>query len=963
MKIDFTEVQKNIYKHNSGNSSGINNPDVNNIKEAQKNGYRFIASGIFSEDGKSGMYSRDGHEQKEFDRLLQNAGMDMKNMHNFMAITSNSMSGKDFGQMMKEGFNPGKMEPDELVTVMDRIKITLAESGHIIVGYNDDISSDTVDAASSGMSEKARIEQALHRNDMPVTGNNIRQMSGALELSESISAETTDGRLSDEAMRYLIDNGEEPTLDNVYKALYAGQRLPESELTEEEIRQLRNQMESVIMQAGLEVNDNTIEDAKWLLENHLPLNTETLKAYEDLKSIVFPVDENELLDNAAAALAEGKRGVDALLIHKERVLAQTQLKMTTEANIKLLKSDYYIDTTELMQKVDELVQREQEIFTENNISEEYAAETVKGWIPQSANPLPYYENTINAVDELKQLPAALVGELTGTEELDLNEVVKTGERIQAEYENANRAYETMATPVRRDLGDSINKAFNNVDNILSDMNLKLTEENRRAVRILGYNQMDISEENIAKIKETDSKISGLINNLTPGNVVKLIREGRNPLTMDVDELSDKLREYAASDESRNMKYSEYLWKLEKNQQISAEEKESYIGIYRLFYQVEKSDGAVIGALINQGSEINIKNLLHGVRSRRAQMKGMDISVNDEFGALEEKLSMDFSRIDTQISTAFMSQDYYERKNSDVLDTLDPGKLKRAIDEGTFNQNTTLEETAELMQSGNMYDEDIDTLSEAYNEKCAEQFSAAMAPEAEVMRAIENFNMPVCQEYIDAFRGLLFNRGDVFKQLRNIGKQLEIAEMIEDFETEDGVKAAIEDMVQDSQNQISEEIARADMTSDYFNQLMMLSRQVHLIGAMARQHSYEVPMEIAGELTAVNVRLISKSGEGRLSVTIKNDEVETLSIQLKLTDNIIDGIMLSQIEEGEEYLSDRREKLIHEFEESGYIMGNEFPLIRRADLNAAELIVDRSPSEEADTKELYDLAKLILNALK
>ena len=52
----------------------------------------------------------------------------------------------------------------------------------------------------------------------------------------------------------------------------------------------------------------------------------------------------------------------------------------------------------------------------------------------------------------------------------------------------------------------------------------------------------------------------------------------------------------------------------KNNQITEEERNSYIGIYRLIHQVEQTDGAAIGALVNQGAEMTMKNLLTAVRS-------------------------------------------------------------------------------------------------------------------------------------------------------------------------------------------------------------------------------------------------------------------------------------------------------------------------------------------------------------
>ncbi len=64
-------------------------------------------------------------------------------------------------------------------------------------------------------------------------------------------------------------------------------------------------------------------------------------------------------------------------------------------------------------------------------------------------------------------------------------------------------YDTLRTQVRPDLGDRIEKAFSNVDAILKDLELETTLYNQRAVEILGRNNMEITRENIQKIKLID----------------------------------------------------------------------------------------------------------------------------------------------------------------------------------------------------------------------------------------------------------------------------------------------------------------------------------------------------------------------------------------------------------------------------------------------------------------------------
>lgn len=66
---------------------------------------------------------------------------------------------------------------------------------------------------------------------------------------------------------------------------------------------------------------------------------------------------------------------------------------------------------------------------------------------------------------------------------------------------------------------------------------------------------------------------------------------------------------------------------------SQEERASYIGTYRLIHQVEQSDGAAVGALVNQGADITMRNLMMAVRSERRSGK-MDYSVDESFGKVE-----------------------------------------------------------------------------------------------------------------------------------------------------------------------------------------------------------------------------------------------------------------------------------------------------------------------------------------
>ena len=203
--------------------------------------------------------------------------------------------------------------------------------------------------------------------------------------------------------------------------------------------------------------------------------------------------------------------------------------------------------------------------------------------------------------------------------------------MKARYEAAGQSYETLMTAPRKDMGDLISKAFRNVDDILNDMGLETDEANRKAVRILGYNSMEINEGSVHQIREATDKVMNAINAMTPARTLELIRQGINPMEMSIDELTQVLRGFETKEADE--KYSRFLYKLDKSKEISESEREAFIGIYRLMNRLEKTDAAAIGALLNSEREITFKSLLSSMRSRKASF---DESILAEYSEKGDK---------------------------------------------------------------------------------------------------------------------------------------------------------------------------------------------------------------------------------------------------------------------------------------------------------------------------------------
>ena len=536
----------------------------------------------------------------------------------------------------------------------------------------------------------------------------------------------------------------------------------------------------------------------------------------------------------------------------KRILEETRLAMTTEANRALIKQGISIDTKPLEALVEQLKEQEQNY---------YAALLKEKGAVTDASMTALFEETTQKVSDLKQMPAYVLGMQKVS--LDtVNELHNAGSAMQKSMEQAGESYETLMTAPRRDLGDSIQKAFANVNDILADLGLETNEANQRAVRILAYNSLSITEESVLTMKAADERVQRTFANLTPATVRELIRQGSNPLDMNLDELNrqaEAIRE--KSQDADTERFSEYLWKLEQNHGISQEERESFIGVYRLMNQIEKTDGAVIGALVSQGAEFTMRNLLTAVRS--AKKGGMDYTVDDDFAGVDAAQTGTKSITD-QIETAYQADCM-----KDVMETLTPVTMQKLLEDPNWEQYTPEQLKQALEEYAKEAAEQSEELDHAYaKEQLAELKEAAYADE-EVYRFLSRFELPNTVDYILAANRFMHRRGQVFSQVFNkdevfSGEKVDFAaiqeEILERFanalKTPKEMAAAQEALAETAENVMKTMISEDEHISSMdIRELKLMNAQLTIAGQMAKDEEYTIPVMVGGEVTNMSLKIV------------------------------------------------------------------------------------------------------------
>jgi hypothetical protein len=1007
---------------------------------------------------------------------------------------SDRMTEEDYKSIHDEGISIEKYDKERLVRALDRVKDQRADKESDIIKQKEilDEKAEAIQNMAGYGTGAEKIIQKLIETGLPVTDANIAKIATAMELAASAY------NLPDKSMIYLIKNNLDPTIENLYKAQYSGSFSEKKELPEQVLNNLLGQVNEIIEKAGLVPDKETLESAKWLLNNQLPLIEDTLWAYRDLKQLKDKADETAILDKAVKAIAAGKNPetaslgtvdiyrageaitafseiseeavkavvknhdlnqvnlkvlqkaqdqlnnkaskqyrepseaedvlkevnaddsseVDIKTITVRRQLEEIRLKMTLYSGQQLIKRGFRLDTDALSKLVDGLKNIEDRYY--KNLLKEGNAE-VNGENTQNL------KNSLEGIKELKSIPSYILGRTLPGHNLEtVNSLISAGTELQNNLNKAGEAYETLMTKPRSDMGDSITKAFRNVDAILEDMKLENTQANERAVRILGYNGMNITEENIQAVKSYDEQVNQLMKNFHPAVAVELIKKGINPLNMPIEELNQQIEGIQSElGITEDEKYSKYLWKLEKSKNITEDEKKSYLGIYRLLNTVEKTDGAALGSVLKADQEVTMQNLLTAVRTFKSG--GVDTAVDDGFGSLEE-LSYSRESITDQLNTSFNQSrqtggpleipgkltekfNYTNRLLKDIMDEITPDKLNNL-----GNTKELLNMSAEALKEGlEVTSENTDTDSQYWSQKLVD-YQEVMNQSEGALKLLNTYDVPASLPNIQAAKDLLSTDQSFYKQLNRLLKGNSVNDtkkpdaentvndtigiintdidnaglestnqssedlsdisegLIEALKNPASMKEQYKVLEQDVTKLLNQMYANPVITSQDIATLQRINYGMSFLNSMASKESYEIPLAVGEDITNVNVTVLRNTGEsGKVNITFDSKTLGNITVNLSVRDKGVNALITSDNRQGLNEIKNNSQALREavagsgiEIKQLNYGIGNKSSDINRYTNYKPDSEAkenEDTETEDVSTGTLYSLAKTFLVHIK
>jgi len=572
------------------------------------------------------------------------------------------------------------------------------------------------------------------------------------------------------------------------------------------------------------------------------------------RSMELPGVEGDKIDLTLGDLAEAQDALDAgntenylqnfaensaaqaASIRARRQLEEIRAKMTFEAGYRLAKEGIRIDTVSMDKLIGNLKTLESRFFS---------SFFTQAGIAHSAEGIELLRDTNRKLEEIKNMPAPLIVDTMDTgSKITLNELHQTGVSHMAMRRYAESVESVMTSP-NKQFGDSIQKAFGNVESLLQKIGMSSTVENRRAVRMLGYNSVEVTPENVQKVSEYDAKLQEVLKELHPAVTVRMIREGINPLEQSIDELSAKIAQIKQEEGiTTEDNYSIFLINLEHKKEISPEERQEYINVYRTLHQLDGTQEQAIGGVYKSGRELTLKNLLTAAKNGGIPGVTLNNSV--------------------------------EKADKIISECSEPTA------ESAKEELATVRTLANEGQNATRFLEDYNILSTMENLEAAKNLLAN--------------DMTIFKEW------------KRFKFMEN-GEEPQLPDFTECMEDKETMQAAYKKFVDEAGALKSKMMQDAAMTRQDTKSIKKMHVGIRFMHRLCKREYYQIPVDTGTDIVNMNVTILEKGEEkAKVLAEIPTLNLGKISCEATIQDNKLKCFISSDTKEGTQALKDRQMNL-------------------------------------------------------
>lgn len=898
------------------------------------------------------------------------------------------LSGADAVKLDEDGFNLTDATPDDMVNIIEKIKIELAMHSDDYVNYGTAVSKDKIESVTGSAATAANVESRMQGADIAVNDESVAEVKGALEKNSELKP------LSENTKNYMVANGIEPSIAGIYQAQASTSSSISADgvtigryanaISDADFEALRPGIEKIIASAGLEVNDKTLADARAFIDAQIPVTKENLEYKAqldaiDIEKIQADSDEmlNKILDNmklggkAENTLVTGspiddiRTALDTInraeyadaanVVSKGETFTIASLKLEIDArsfSIEYSAASVSTGNSEVRNQASDVQQAADKAYdtlvtARVLMSANASLYLVKNNISILTTPIDELNSMLMEYEQADGMYAE--AQIAYTDVLEarktLDEIVRNPARVFASmFDKMNETYEAVGTQIRGDLGDSLKKAVQgSADDIIKELGLEGTDEDKEAIKVLAANNMDMTKENVETVKSVNAMINNLIKNMKPETVLNMIKDGVNPMNASIEEVNEYLAE--ANDKASKAneeKFSKFLYKLDRTNGITKEQRKQFIGIYQMMNIFTRDAGVAAGALIKQGAEVTMNNLMTAYNSRKHY--DMDAVIDENTGMAE------VSGIANYYSALFMA-------NGGLVT---PNTLKNVDNSSGIGE-----------QSVEMFIEQLEdnfdaAAEEQYYEEYLKEQQAAVQAGADILRQIRNADTEINSGNIQAVKAFL--ESGQFPDIRGIKTTRDYArDSIEKIGHKEKLSLMYEEMKDETEEELQEVLSKAgdldtqiDVNYEGFLDLRLKDRTIGYIKNLALRHDYRIPyITDSGSTGMLKLTLVQDDdNKGRISVNMLSSVLGKVSVEAKADRDSLGMYIVSDTavsDEGSQLLEDMEESLKEAF-------GFTNVTVNTTKSSDVPYVTYEAAKDSVATDKLYEIAAQIVKQL-
>lgn len=306
-------------------------------------------------------------------------------------------------------------------------------------------------------------------------------------------------------------------------------------INKEEVKEKKEKSinkEEVIKRLDLEDTDETRKAIEYLVDNDIPVTKENLDSFFMSKEYLEEIVDNMDYDSCIK------------LIDRDINLKEDSLQKIAESLLEVKGKRENLSLKERLKLDRDLNPKEAEAISKEIYGRKMGKDVYDSIIALHKEDVPItkenIEKVMEVIDKLHDLKDYEDEDFIKALKDDLPFNIETLYKLKHSYENKGLD-KNITSPIYEQFTIDKEQSVEDILTLLKELDIEGNTESINLIREFFVNEVEVSKDNYEKIMEMKSNLRELTNILDEKNTTRLLEQGIDPLTEDIDEIIEKLK--------------------------------------------------------------------------------------------------------------------------------------------------------------------------------------------------------------------------------------------------------------------------------------------------------------------------------------------------------------------------------------------------------------------------------------